>query len=269
MKKISELCDELEIYNVSAWKEITGITLLDQMITPSFKAGNLIVLGSIKNGGKTLLALQMASFLAEYGKHSLLYFALKESNKQLTKRLLAQRFDPRKVFGREPILESDNNDFKMYLNEIAQLSINIEDKTPISVEEIEQIIWSFAQENTNSVVIVDSLQQFGTINWDKPAQLKEWGDIAAQLKQSAQEESVCVILTCEFEKNPTPAIQNIIGGRGIDQAADVILQIHHPAFYEDDITADNNLTEIHILKNRCGAEGIFNCKMCSECLLCI
>ena len=110
------------------------------------------------------------------------------------------------------------------------------------------------------LVVVDYLQLMSSSRTRQDNRQQEISDISRNLKIMARELDLPVIAlsqlsrACEARSNKRPMLSDLRDSGAIEQDADVVMFIHREDYYEPE-TAEKNIAEIIIAKQRNGALG--------------
>lgn len=241
----------------------TNLTNFDEH-TGGLQPSDLIVIAGETSQGKTALALSIAYNVAinKFGKVGI--FSLEMSNMQLTARLSAMEtnISSKKILF-EPMNAYNLQQFNGSIKRLVEADIYIDECANSSIDYIIAGIKIAVMQYGIKVAVVDYLQlvKDGTKRNDE----SEIASNTRRFKNVAKELNITVILLSQLkrEQNPRPTIGRLRGSGQIEEAADLILLIWRPEYYNiatyDDAPIDSTegTAEIIIAKGRNYGVGKF------------
>ena len=206
----------------------TGFTLLDNMLT-GLHGGELIIIGARPSMGKTSFAMNIATHAALYANKSVAVFSLEMPREQIALRMLC-------------------SDARVNMQSVRQGTLREEDwiKLAKSIGPM-----------SNSPVYIDDTAGI------TPTQLR------SRCRRLMMELKVPLIACAQLSRasttrdNKRPALSDLRDSGSIEQDADVVMFIHREGYYDPE-TADKNVGEIIIAKQRNGPLGTVKVAWLSE-----
>jgi replicative DNA helicase len=231
---------------------MTGLPRFDDHVG-GFARGRLITICAGTGGGKSALALQIASHNGLKGR-PVLYLTMEMLDFEKCKRLLnhskdlaglnfeVDRLDKeqRKAVDREVTRHQDS---QLFIRHMASPKWR----------EVERKIKEFRARHGLSLCVVDYI---GLISKSDPRQTvqERTAEVTAGLKRLAMQLQCVVVAVAqtnrEAAKTKTTDLHNLADSAAVERDSDMVLAIHQP-----DPQADPSRRELHILKNRTGRRG--------------
>ena len=258
-----------EIHDKLSGKLVTGIKtdykLLDKMTTGLHK-GDLFILASRPSMGKTALALNIASNIAQ--DKNVAFFSVEMPSKQIINRLIGlMGFLPSyKIQDPKFMTESDKQKFTIATEKIKNLNFYIDDSPGIKLSEL---VWKAKRLNKTSkidLIIIDYLQLISSSHSKNLNRQNEVAIISKTLKKLARELEIPVIalsqLSRQVEKRESkvPLMSDIRESGAIEQDADLIAFVYREAYYQSKVEKNENndpqKVQIIISKHRNGPTGV-------------
>ncbi len=241
----------------------TNIEKFDEH-TGGLQSTDLIVIAGETSQGKTALALSIAYNVA-INKHAKIgIFSLEMSNLQLTARLMSMesKISSKKILF-EPMRSYEFQQINSGINRICESDIYIDECSNSSIDYIIAGIKIAHMQYGIKVAVVDYLQLVKDTT--KKSDESEIASNARRFKNVAKELNITVILLSQLrrEQNPRPTIARLRGSGQIEEAADLILLIWRPEYYNIDsyedapISDTTGTAEIIIAKGRNYGVGKF------------
>lgn len=242
--------------------EITGMTtgykLLDKTINGANK-GDFIVIAARPSMGKTVFALNVGENMAK--KNRVLNFTLEMSNKKLMLRKLAKET----LINSSKLRMGNLNDTEWEtLSRKSDLMVGkskmlYDDTAGITVQQVKARCKKAKLKYGLDAIIIDhlGLLDSGLKTEDPKLQLKE---ITRQCKKIAKELDICVIGLSQLNRGPDmrsehrPVLADLRDSGTIEQDADIVIGLYRDEYYDPE-TADKNIMETILLKNRDGQLG--------------
>ncbi len=228
----------------------SGFPSLDELLGGGFRRGDLVVLGGDVGVGKSALALAIALRARQGGRTSAFYTS-EMSPSRVLERVLAME-------GRARIDDIRNGS----LDEpgragIGAAAVRLRQQLPV-IEALPAGGGAAARMLQSALdvelAVVDSLQALASGSRD---QEEELADAIRQLKSTAVESSVAVLLTAHLprlgpeRRGARPTLDDFGALGAVKQHADVVLALYREELYETSADAQG-ATELAILKNRNG-----------------
>lgn len=207
-------------------------------ITGGFRKKELIVLGGRSGKGKTTLALNFASHIAD--EHNVLFFSAEMPAVDLIKKIAMGEVDDGK----------DMVQVRQVVETLGYKKLEIIDSKQISIEDIVGITKMINKKNKIDFVVIDYLQRFAIHKGNADDSTK---DFCNQLTALMVDEDLPILLVSQFRKlsgqdakSKRPNIHDLTGSGQIGYDANMILLMHK---------TDKGQDKIIVEKNRLGAEG--------------
>ena len=239
----------------------TGFYDLDYAIK-GLKEGELIVIASRPAMGKTALEFNIAMNVAIKEKVPVAIFSLEMSKEQCIQRLISaisakSLVDINKI-GNNTLKEDDVEKIKSAIKDLSETEIYIDDRIPLSIEEIREECIKLKNEKDIKLIVIDYLHLIST---DKITETREQklSHICLELKKLAQELNIPIIVTSplalEKRKEDKRPIINDLNTVGISKLeADVLIFLHRDDYYNID-TENKNIAVLIIARNKYGNTG--------------
>ena len=243
----------------------TGLEDLDALIGGLIKQ-DLIIIAARASMGKTWLACHLANHIAIEQQKPVIFFSSEMSNEQLTKRFLSMHtgIDSHRLMHNQ-IYEDEYNVLVSGLTKLAELPIIIDDTpatqlTPAKVRSVLRKIRS--DKGELGLVVLDYIQKLGDRAAGNRAQTV--GKFSGAFKDIAKEFDVPFVALAQINRgvesqaNKRPLMSDIKDSGDIEQDMDLGLLLYRDEYYNPD-TAESNIMEVIVGKNRNGATG--NCSI--------
>ncbi len=233
----------------------TGFLDLDKK-TAGLHPGDLCILAGRPSMGKTALAMNMATDVAETG--AVLVFSLEMSREQLTNRLISNAADiPFQQIRTGELLDEDWEAITKATARLHDTPIVIDETAGLTALEMRSRARKVHRKHALSLVVVDYLQ-LATGTGDNRTQMV--GDISHNLKAMAKELKVPVLalsqLNRSLENRPDkrPVMSDLRDSGDIEQDADLIMFLYRDEVYKSP-SAYPGYAELIISKQRNGPIG--------------
>jgi replicative DNA helicase len=238
---------------------MTGFKDLDKL-TKGFKKKNLITIGARPSVGKTVLALNIAEYIAK--DFNVIFFSLEQSCDELISRIIMRHAKGVNLFTSEKLTA---NDFNQLIN------LNIEDMCKnLVISELINLkdIMAFAkQENKNnklSCVFIDHLTLVQIDNKFK-SEVDRLAEITRQLKQMARELDICVIVLSQLNRDsvkrtsspikPEPTMTDLRNCGAIEQDSDIVILMHRDGYGDSSNNTEEGMCKLIVDKARNNKTG--------------
>ena len=240
----------------------TGFTDLDYR-TSGLQPSDLVLIAARPSMGKTAFVLNIAQYVAFHSNLCTAIFSLEMSKEQLVNRLfsLESRVDAQ-LLRTGNLADTDWEKLIEGAGVIGRSKLIIDDTPGISIPELRSKCRKYKLEHGLQLIIIDYLQLMsGSGKTDSRQQ--EISDISRSLKGLARELKVPVValsqLSRQVEQRPDhrPMLSDLRESGAIEQDAYVVMFIYRDDYYNKD-TADKNIAEIIIAKQRNGPIGTVN-----------
>jgi replicative DNA helicase len=238
----------------------TGYAELDRNLW-GISGGELIILAAQTSHGKTSIAGNMATFIANKYEDYVLWFSLEMPKQQMRRRFVAQyaEVDNLKIKMRR-LDQSEQEKVKTAMEKVDELNIALVDNK-FERDEIISIARKFSHRRKIDLIVVDYLQQISNfINGASLAQII--GNTVISLKKIAVELEVPIICLSQFnrkfEGDREPMLSDLKESSTIEQAADMVWFLHkYSDKQKNDLGSDytssiDNLYKFIVAKNRDG-----------------
>lgn len=233
-------------------KAISGFRKLDALIK-GFHSSDLVIIAGRPAMGKTSFALNIIEHAAIVQQKPIAFFSLEMSSTQIMQRLLCSM-----------ALTSSKNATKKVksINEasskLQNSKIFIDDKTNITINDINLKCRKLKREHGIEMVLIDYLQLMGGSN--SQSREREISEISRGLKCLAKELQIPVIalsqlnrsLESRFDKRPI--MSDLRESGAIEQDADLIMFLYRDEVYNKS-SLDRSLAEVIVSKHRSGPIG--------------
>jgi len=248
----------------------TGFTAMDN-VTNGFQRGDLIILAARPSMGKTAVALNFASKIAQYQKEdAVAIFSLEMPAEHLIQRILAAKSDVEGV--KLATGQLNNTDWSM-LNEAAlelrNTKIFIDDSPGIKVSEIFSKCRKLQVEHGLSAIFIDYIQLISGSSSYRENRQQEVSEISRNLKALARELKVPVIAlsqlsrNVEYRQDKRPMLSDLRESGALEQDADIVMLLYRDSYYKSKAAEEENkklepedlksqILELNIAKHRNG-----------------
>ena len=242
----------------------TGFTDLDYR-TSGLQPSDLVLIAARPSMGKTAFVLNIAQYVAFHSDMCTAIFSLEMSKEQLVNRLfsLESRVDAQ-LLRTGNLADADWEKLIEGAGAIGRSKLIIDDTPGISIPELRSKCRKFKLEHNLKLIIIDYLQLMsGSGSRRSDSRQQEISEISRSLKGLARELRVPVValsqLRRQVEQRPDhrPMLSDLRESGAIEQDADVVMFIYRDDYYNKD-TADKNIAEIIIAKQRNGPIGTVN-----------
>lgn len=246
-----ELSDELEhppVYLPTPWAPLNNYL-------HGLMPGALYVIAARPGAGKTISGLQLARAFADRGP--VVFHSLEMPRKQLLRRLIASEATVSLTTLMKHTLSPDDwHKVVPARSKILDLPLYIDDRSGVSMTQIESYARQVARTGQLQGLVVDYLQLIPSRDSRKP-RWEHIGDLTRGFKLLAKDLNVPVILLSqlnrESEKNRRlPMLSDLRESGSVEQDADVVLMLQRQADANDEPT---DILDVVIAKNRHGQQG--------------
>lgn len=215
----------------------TGFMVLDTLLTPGLKRGDLIVVAARPSLGKTSLVLNYARNAAARMNATVAFFSIEMAATQLVQRLLAMESgvdSARLAFGKHS--EREERKISQALGALSEMPIYFDDSPMLTVPEMRAKARRLQLERGLDLVVVDYLQLMhsGVRNENR---VQEVSYISRSLKQLARDLDVPVVACSQLSRaaearaNNVPQLSDLRESGSIEQDADVVMFIYREDKY--------------------------------------
>lgn len=207
----------------------TGLDDIDRQLNGGLRPGWLVILAARPGMGKTALALNIASHIAE--DHSALFLSMEMPESELHDRNLA-------ALGRIPldtVMKAPENDVEFWnrvtvaAQKITDLNLYIDDQAALRLLDVRSKARLVKRKSGLDVIIVDYLQ---LMTGDGANRNTEIEGISRGLKALAKELNVAIIALAQLNRkveersSKLPMLSDLRDSGSIEQDADAVLFIH-------------------------------------------
>lgn len=247
-----------ERYNGSGVKAIsTGYTEIDAKLNGGLRPGQVIVMAGRPKMGKTALALNMGTRIAE--NHGVLVCSMEMQRGELHDRNIA-------VLGRIPLphlldptkmTDEDWPRLTMAVQKITALNLFLDDQGALTLMDVRMKAKQVKRRSGLKVLVLDYLQLMEGDGANRNAEIES---ISRGLKALAKELDIAIILLSQLnrdlEKRPSkrPLPSDLRDSGSIEQDADVVMLLYRDEVYNPD-SMDKGICEVDIALNRQGSPG--------------
>lgn len=236
----------------------TGFDDVDRLLNGGMRAGNVIVVAGRPGMGKTSIALNVATNVANEGK-AVAVFSMEMPEQELVDRLIAQVGSVALSDVLLGNLEGDAGDRILFaMQKLNNMPFVIDDQGGLTLFELASKARTVKRKNPNlGLIVVDYLQLMEGDGDNRNAQIE---GISRGIKALAKEIGLPIILLsqlnrgCEARNNKRPMNSDLRESGAIEQDADIIVFVYRDEVYNPD-SPDRGTAEIIIGKNRQGQTG--------------
>lgn len=205
---------------------------LDALIT-GWKPGRLVVIGARPAVGKTLVGVQIAAVMAQYG--SVVYFSGEMDEKELLSRLYASIGGIR-VNGleRHSLSPEEWQRFEQTRPIIDKLQLYVDDESR-SWDHIEQASWDAHRRGNLKMIVVDYLGLYKDGSGKHESRQAELEAMTRRAKLLAKRLGITVVLLAQLNRDGAkmggerpPTIETLRGSGSLEQDADLVILLHQP-----------------------------------------
>jgi replicative DNA helicase len=173
----------------------TGFKPLDD-ITGGFREGQLIVIGAATKGGKTSMAVNMATRAANEG-HAVGFISLEMTSGELFDRFVSSYGGvDLTVLSREPT-EGDIDKISFAATQASLLPVYIRDESDVNPLQLRAAMRRMCAVHKTRLIVVDYIQLISPTD-RKESRERQVAEISRVLKQLAKELSITIIALCQL-----------------------------------------------------------------------
>jgi len=242
--------DQAPGYHPTPWQDLNALV-------HGLMPGGLYIIAARPGAGKTIAAVQLAVDLAQHG--NVVYHSLEMPKAQLYRRILAAEATiPLTRLITNRLTREDWEQVRRVRPRIMELPLYIDDRTDVSITQIESYARQVARRGKLAGVVVDYLQLIPNRDGRK-ARWEHVGELTRNFKLLAKDLGVPVVvlsqLNRESEKNQRlPTLSDLRESGSIEQDADVVI-LQQRRIEDDGLPGDT--LDVIVAKNRHGAQGRF------------
>lgn len=235
----------------------TGYPALDGKLSGGLRGGDLIVLAGRPKMGKTALALNIGTNVAEH--HPVLVKSMEMPKSQLHDRNLASlgRIPLQHLLEPETMVDQDWAGLTHASIKISEMQLYLDDKGGQRLIDVRMDAKSVKRKHGLKVLIVDYLQLMEGDGDNRNAQIE---GITRGLKALAKELDITIILLSQLNRkleerpNKRPIPSDLRDSGSIEQDADAVIFLYRDEVYNPD-TMDVGMCEVDVALCRQGAPG--------------
>ncbi len=238
----------------------TGYEALDTLTT-GLHGGEFVLIGGRPSMGKSSLGMNIVEYAAVKRGFKTAVFSLEMPREQLALRLLCSYSLVHMQSVRQGTLTDDDwMKLAEALGPLGQAPIYIDSTSGISVPEVRSRCRRMQLEHGLDLVVIDYLQLMSASGKNESRQ-NEVSEISRMLKALALELNVPVIALAQLSRTPQgradhrPVLSDIRDSGAIEQDADVVMFIYRDDYYNKEESAEQNVAEIILAKQRNGPLG--------------
>lgn len=255
---IGEIFEEI-VNRAKHPNELTGLETkiigLDRALN-GLQKSDLILLAARPSMGKTALALNIALSAAKLDKNVAI-FSLEMSKGQLAERLLSTTSGVNSFnLKTGNLTEEEMRQLINAVEEISELRLYIDDTAGMTLLEMRSKLRQLKHETGLDLIVIDYLQLMQGGRAENRQQ--EISEISRSLKALAREMDVPILAlsqlsrSVEMRADKKPQLSDLRESGSLEQDADIVMFLYRDEYYNRDDTANENLAELIIAKNRNG-----------------
>lgn len=261
-----EIIDEIKDRKVRRMEYSTGITDLD-ILTAGLQMGELFIIAGKASMGKTTVAAQIATYQACTKGNPVLFCTYEMSSKSIVMRMLAQ--DTGISFQKlsaEVLNNQEHEELEEILSQLTGKPLYIND-TPYNIQQLKAHVKYMKSKHDIIAMFVDYITIIPQDRTYKN-QVEKITEYSVQLKAIATENNISVVALSQLSRaserraGGRPRLSDLRDSGSLEQAADVVLFIDRPDFYDENDSS--NLVMLHLDKQRNGPTGEFSMRFNGE-----
>lgn len=243
----------------------TGFDGFDAL-TGGLEPGQLVIVAARPSVGKTILGLNVADRVA-LGGHSVLFFSLEMSKREIGMRLLAAR--ARVSVHAMRVGTNDPDHWSGLSRELAAAGgqrLFVDDSGAIGVGYVRAKARRIKRQHGLDLIVIDYL---GLMKGQGDNRTQEIGSLSRGLKALAKELGVPIIALAQLNRgvenrqDKRPLLSDLRDSGEVEQDADIVAMLHREAMYHQAPEWDG-VAELLIRKNRNGPLGDVRLRFCPE-----
>lgn len=256
--------------NISGTRTIgypTGFSFLDEK--GGMQPTDLWIIAAEFSQGKTSVALDFCLNAASAG-YPAAFYSTEMMSTQLAARMVAGKSGiSSRVIMQQPLNGENLTRFDQAIGKLEGLPIYFDDTSTLSVERIISSIRSMVRKRGVKIAFVDYLQTLQTNERNmKMTEEQFFGLTARKFKNLAKELQICIVLISQIARSKDttePTLSRIRGSGQISEAADVVLLVYRPEFYNKQYSGTRSkvstkgTAQIKLAKGRNIGTGDFIC----------
>ena len=219
--------------------------------------------------GKTSLALDFCLSAASAG-YGAAFYSTEMMSTQLAARMVAGKSGiSSRIIMQQPMEGETLSKYDKAIGKLEGLPIYFDDSSTLSVDRIISSIRSMVRNRGVKVAFVDYLQTLQTNERNmRMTEEQFFGLTARKFKNLAKELQICIVLISQIARSKDttePTLSRIRGSGQISEAADVVLLIYRPEFYNKSYSgtrckvSTKDTAQIKLAKGRNIGTGDFIC----------
>lgn len=256
--------------NISGTRTIgypTGFNFLDEK--GGMQPTDLWIIAAEFSQGKTSLALDFCLSVASAG-YGAAFYSTEMMSTQLAARMVAGKSGvSSRIIMQQPMEGETLSKYDKAIGKLEGLPIYFDDSSTLSVDRIISSIRSMVRNRGVKVAFVDYLQTLQTNERNmRMTEEQFFGLTARKFKNLAKELQICIVLISQIARSKEttePTLSRIRGSGQINEAADVVLLIYRPEFYNKSYSgtrcnvSTKDTAQIRLAKGRNIGTGDFIC----------
>ena len=209
--------------------------------------------------GKTALATCLALNVAKQ-KNAVAFFTLEMTAEEISTRMICAEGRINITKARNRALDhADNSSWLSAAMKVADMPIYVDDNSSMSMAKLKAQARTMKRKHDIKLIVVDYLQ---LMTGKGDSRQQEIGSISRGLKVLAKELMIPVVMLSQLNRgleartDKRPMLADLRESGDIEQDCDVVIMVYREAEYND--SADPNVAEWIIRKNRSGQQGVIN-----------
>lgn len=241
--------DEAPNHHPTPWESVNGII-------GGLRPGALYVVGARPSVGKSVVALQLAKGLTQYGAVAFSSLEMSTADVQMRAVSADLRIDLRRLIERD-LTPSDWNKIRDRRQSWNQVPLFIDDTAEASVTDVKRFARTVSRRQPLAGIVVDYLQLMTPPPGDKRSRQEFVADCSRQLKILAMDMQVPVIALSQLNRgseqrtDKRPQLSDLRESGAVEQDADVVILLHREIMGEN-----RGDLEMLVAKNRHGRTDV-------------
>lgn len=234
----------------------TGFTDLDELMTGGPRDGALVIVAGRPSMGKTALAMNIATFVADQQRESVLILSQEMMNDDLLDREIAQigRIDLKSVItGNMNPLEWDR--FAHANAKLADMPLYLDDSEALTLLQVRSKARQHKRKHGLKLLVIDYLQLMSGDGDPKKNRNTQIEEISRGLKSLAKELGIIVMALSQLSRNGAntarPKLSDLRDSGAIEQDADIVIFTHRDEV-DNPQTHLKGFADVFVAKNRQG-----------------
>lgn len=255
VQEIKEIESDIQNKNLPGLS--TGFPTLDKAGMLLFP-GNMIILAARPGMGKSALAFQICSNIADAG-HKVHFYSYEMSRQQLIQRYISMKskIDSRKIQQRH----LSPQEIELIKTVKVSKNLTIIDDVRLNVTRIISNIENMDEADRPKLLVIDYLQLMTNSDVKSNNREQEVSEISRSIKLAAKRLGIPIIALSQLSRKvedrqgKRPRMADLRESGALEQDADVIGFIYREAYYDNDVSdkSDEHLAEVIFDKNRNGS----------------